>query len=167
MSIVNSKELIDRILFDLFSAEERRLEGVKTALVKKNQTYYPDKPHDGLIFYGETFDLPDLVRGARTRVTLNRALESEMNAFIKDRNEIEHDKRIIGQILLALLKPCTSPTDIRNTLPEFLLPSIPEYKGLRRTDEPAWSISHDARMMRQYEKILPKMEFYSAARMLY
>lgn len=167
MALMNSKELIDRILSDLFSAEERRLAACVEDLVRKNKAFYPDKPHDGFIFYGEVFDTPGLVNGRRTRVSLSRKLEGEMNDFIKDRNTVDLDRKLISQTLFAILKPCSSPQDIRNALPECLVSSLPEYKFMPRTQPEAWTLAGDARQKMQYEKYASKIEFYSAARLLY
>lgn len=58
---------------------------------------------------------------------------------------------------------------MRDALPECLVAQDQSgrYKGLERTREAAWTLAGDKRALEQYEKILPSIEYYAAAHLIF
>jgi len=82
--------------------------------------------------------------------------------------KVDLEKQLIKQSLSHLLIPCRSEQDIRDALPDCLSALMPRsIQALPRTNEEAWTIRNDERALRQYRKALPRIEFYSAARLIY
>jgi hypothetical protein len=52
-------------------------------------------------------------------------------------------------------------------LPECLFRLVPDFAGLSRQAPEAWSIQDNARALRQYQTVQPKIEMYVAARIIY
>ena len=162
-----SHEFIKRIAAALFNSEERRLEKVREQLIRSNKELYPTKPHDGFTFGGKVYDPSNLVGGRRTRVSLHPRLHDDMNDYLKDYEQIWTDRHLISQILHVILKPCETVQDIRDALPNCLVDTLPELKHLHRTREEAFTVQHDARALRQFQRTLKRMEFYATARLMY
>ena len=169
-------KVIDAILANLFTAEERRLTAFIQAMCRKNQTAY-GRQLDGFHYEG-VFYVFEGRRGNLTREVLHESLEPEMRGFKADRDQVFSDKQLIKQCLFALLEPVGADLsgltvsmveqDYRDALPECLAQDLPDWaRKLPRTREEAFTIKDNARAMRAYEKALPKIEFYSAARLLY
>lgn len=167
MPISNSHELIKRIVSALFTAEERRLEKVRADLIKSNKELYPDRPHDGFLYQGQVYDPVSLVPGKRARVSLHNSLIKDMDDYLKDLEQVWTDRHYISQMLFTMLHPCTDLQEVRDALPNCLTDTIPELKRLPRTRPEAYTIENNAMALRQYPKVLRRMEFYSTARLLY
>jgi hypothetical protein len=56
---------------------------------------------------------------------------------------------------------------MRDSLPEYLVPIVPEFEGLSRQQPELWSILENERALRQYREIEPKIEMYVAVRLVY
>ena len=77
------------------------------------------------------------------------------------------EKQFITQILFKLVQTCNSVQEMRDALPECLVIFEPYMAKLTRTRKPAWTIEHVERDMKQYLKLMPKIESYCAMRYLY
>ena len=163
--MTNGHTFIDHICKVLFTAETKRLAKTISDLIDKNQALYFVYLH-GFTHAGEGFNREGLT-GALQRKTLHIKLWDEMNLFLADRKHIENDKKDIQQLLFKLLDPCFSSQDIRDSIPDCVLDTLPSYiRDLQRARNPTFFLNHE-RDFRQYNKTLPKLEFYSAARLLY
>lgn len=159
-------KLIDWIIHILFSAEERRLSKIIEETVRMNQEAY-GKSYDSFHYQGEFFR-PENLRGQLTRTVLHPSLNARMDSYFVDRGTVQTDKQQLRQVFFKLLDPCKTGQDIRDVFPDCLTDTLPDWaKNLPRFNEPAFTINGDARAQRQYQKALPKIEFYSAARLLY
>lgn len=167
MALTISHEVIKLIASSLFEAEERRLRGVVDRIIKHNSLFFPDTPCDGMLFQGKPYDYSNLGTGSRTRVSTHHTLFLEMEEYIKDTETVWGDRHHISQILHGLIEPCSTFQDIRDTLPNCLSSIIPQIASLPRIREEAFTIRDNVRTVRQYRKALPRMEFYSTARLLY
>lgn len=100
--------------------------------------------------------------------TLAFELLTEANEFLNDVKKVELDKEQIKQVLFKLLYPTTTLQEIRDALPDCLVPLAPDISKLsRQTDDPTWFIRNDERALKQYRKILPKIEMYAMSRLIY
>lgn len=163
-------KLIEQMMVRLFEAEERRINNVVIDLNQQNKRLR-DMKVDGFIYSGQFF-MPQGVNTIVTgpgiaKKTLHFSLNDPMEALLRDKKQIKDDRDQVKQTVFKLLKPCQSDRDVRNALPECLVDCVPGLAQHPRLQEPAWTIRHDERAMRQYEKILPQMEVYSAARLIY
>ena len=167
MALSNAHEVIKRIAGSLFAAEERRLEKIKDQAIASNKECYPDKPHDGFAYKGNSYFPAGLMRGARTRVSLHLSLNGMMDEYLTDIEKVWTDRHLISQMLVPLLMPCSSAQDIRDALPNCIVDTLEDLKTLPRLRDAAYTIEQDTRTMKQYLKVLPRIEFYACARLLY
>lgn len=98
---------------------------------------------------------------------LDPEMFEEMVLLLQDAAIVDDQRASVQQVLVNLFDPCTSKQDMRDTLPECLVGCVPEFQRMERTREPAWTIAHNPRAMRQYAKLLPLMESYAAARLIF
>jgi hypothetical protein len=162
--------IIHSIADKLFEAEERRINAMIVKLNQQNKRLSEAKV-DGFLYNGQLY-MPKqgslLVLGVnQSKVPLHISLHSEMDKLAKDDKIVRDDRSFIIQTLFILLSPCVSKQDIRDTLPECIVDCAGDLQRLSRTREPAWSIQHNPRAIKQYHKLLPKLEIYAAARLIY
>jgi hypothetical protein len=160
---------------ELFLAEKRRLNGVIFRLNKANKLLQKAQV-DGFVYDGDYY-LPKT--GTRTvsgghaaKIQLHADLHEEIEGYIRDNRQVALDQVLIRQTFFQLINPCHTLQDVRDALPECVVDCTPAgacepLTGMSRLREAAWTIKDNPRAMRQYEKILPRMEVYSAARLIY
>lgn len=118
--------------------------------------------------YQGIFYRPAIVpAGGITRLELHEELHSQMENFLKEKAMFEGDMSEIKQALLKLLQKCKTGQDIRDAFPDCISHCLPDIIRLNRTRDTAWSIQDEPRSIRLYEKALPKMEYYSATRLIF
>lgn len=162
--------VIHAIVNKLFEAEERRLNAEIIRLNQQNKRLSETKV-DGFLYDGQLY-MPKLgsitiLSANQTKVPLHNRLQGDMGKFVQDHKKVKDDRAIIIQTLFILLSPCVSKQDIRDALPECIVDCAEELQGLSRTREATWSIQNNPRAIRQYHKLLPKLEVYVAARLIY
>lgn len=157
--------LIDAIIQTLFSAEERRLTKAIDEMCRSNTEAYKEQL-DGFHYQGRFFR-PEGLKGHLKRKVLHLSLHPQMDLHLRDEASIQADQQAIRQTLFQLLDPCKSDQDVRDTLPNCLTDTLGKVAQLQRMAEPAFTIADNPRAMKQYLKVLPKLEMYSAARLLY
>ena len=165
LSYRSPHKVIDHIIKTLFTAEHRRLQATIDKLLVDNKEAY-DEPLDGFHYQG-VFYRPEGLKGNLRRKVLHQSLHSRMDMHLKDEAAIKLDEQLIRQTLFQLLDPCQSEQDMRDTLPNCLTDTLGPRGNTPREREPAFTIKNNPRAMKQYNKILPKLELYSAARLLY
>jgi hypothetical protein len=169
MAISNSKEIIDGISKALFEAEYRRLKGRVKELSRMNRealptTVYPFM-YQGKVYIPE--DVPHLTAGPGSSVGLAFSLYPQMTAFLADKNTVEQDRKQIEMMLFKLTYQVCNMQELRDTLPDCLVSLVPQLDKMPRCMDQKFLIRNDERTLRQFEVILPKMEFYSVARLMY
>jgi hypothetical protein len=168
MSLTNSHDVINTLMVALFSAEHRRLTTEVDKLVEANREFFRDKPHDGFLFQGKPYDPSNLSSlGRKVRVSMSLHMNDRMEDFLRDKSQVDGDRKLISQILFPLIQPCSNLQDIRDTLPNCLVDVLPDLKGLPREQSVAFTLADNPRLFRQFENILPRVEFYAATRLLY
>ena len=72
-------------------------------------------------------------------------------------------------MVFRLVQGCTTRQDIRDVLPECLVAQDKDMglQTFERTRPPAYTLDNDKRAMKQYEKILPIIEYYSGTHLLF
>jgi hypothetical protein len=154
----------------LFEADERRLTKTIDSLCRENKSIRRNSI-DGFIFYGKKYIpssgniiIPD--RGESMPV-LDPSLHERMNFYLADRRGVDNEKTAISQMLFRLLTSCRDRQDFRDALPECLVGYDPNLRGLNRQRNAAWTLENDPRGKRQYEKLLPQIEAYSVAQLIF
>ncbi|ANJ65281.1 hypothetical protein REXELLA_53 [Erwinia phage vB_EamP_Rexella] len=157
--------LIDRILNDLFKAEKRRLATAIDQLVEANEEYVQSQMR-AFMFNGDIYTHSQ--NGYRDRPPmLAWALTDRMVAHLRDEKAVNMDKQQIGQMLFSLFGTNPDWQHVLNHLPPCLVPLVPETNAYQRSFGVEDHIQHDERLLRQYRKILPKIEMYSVTGLLY
>ena len=158
--------LIQVLCNKLFEREEARIDSVLKTIWTKNIALSRVN-HDGFIYKGDYYRPKSLPNAASVKAILHSELDDTMEAFLVDQQRVKDERKTIEQVLTKLLRPCQDFTEIRNALPNCLADLLEQTQGIQRTSEEAWTLAQDERGMRQYLKVRPLMEFYSAARLLY
>lgn len=160
--------LLTIILDELFIAENRRLERTIEVLNEKHNKLRLTQD-DGFIFSGLYYrPKGNPGKPALQKASLDERLVDEGMAFLKDKSYVAQEKQLIKQALLFVLTPCQSRQDIRDALHDCLSDVLTrDIAALPRTRPHAFTIEGNPRAMRQYQAALPRMEFYSAARLFY
>ncbi len=154
----------------LFEADKHRLERTVTKLCERNKQLKKDG-FDGFMFSGRRYypHTGHIIVIDRTQAmpTLDLSLHPEMMAHLRDQKAYDDERTVISQMLFQLLKPCKTNQDLRDALPECLVGFVPTLKGIRRQEEPAYTLRENDRAKRQYEKLLPKIEACSVGNLIY
>lgn len=163
--------IIAAISAKLFEAEERRLNGVIIELNRRNKRAHEKSiTVDGFLHQGRYYlprNVSVTVAGkGESKTPLHLSLYDDMERHLEDRRLVEEERKFISQVLYRLLRDCKTQQEIRDALPECLT-NLAGLTHLNRQQEPAWTLREDPRALRQYEEILPKMEVYCAARLIY
>jgi hypothetical protein len=153
----------------LFAAEERRLDRIVSDLCRKNGEALNKRLH-GFRHQGMRFVPLDLVRSAvgQPLAALAPHLAPQAESLIRDTRQIAEDRTMVRQLFVRLLDPCATLQELRDAVPDCTAPLLPELDRVSRSNpDPLWSIRHDERAVRQYTKLISKIEMYAVTRMLY
>ena len=168
--MINSAQIneIIRALTDaLFSAETKRLRKREFDLVAKNRSL-SSQHYDGFFFQGQFYtDLDRSLASKGIKTSLHPSLVPSMERHIKDKKEVEFDRLRVKQALALLLKDVQTAQDLRDALPNQLAEMIDQIKEMKRSRPEGFTLMTDSRKIKQYQKLREKIEFYTAARLLY
>ena len=155
------------IIKRMFEAETRRLYQAMCTLDAKNREIL-GIAIPGFMIQGRVF-IPNPVRGQKlVKVpSLSFLLQKEGQAFMKDREAIDFDRKQIEQMLHILLMPCLDLQEVRDQLPEAVASLLTDCPFTRKSQTPGYLIKSDERAYKQFLAMVPKMEFYVATRLLY
>ena len=157
----------------LFEHEDKRLAGQIGNLAKDNDEICKSRGEGnyyGFIFDGVAYRDPNAKEHFAMLPGLDFSLNDRMEALMSQKNQMNKDIQLVRQALFNLLNPATTDQQARDTLPECLLPVVKELMpdGVpSRMDQPTCTIQDNPRALRQYEKILPLIEQYSATRLIF
>ena len=168
--MINSAQIneIIRALTDaLFSAETKRLRKREFDLVAENRSL-SSQHYDGFFFQGQFYtDLDKSLASKGIKASLHPSLVPSMERHIKDKKEVEFDRLRVKQALALLLKDVRTAQDLRDALPNQLAETIDQIRGMERSRPEGFTLMTDQRKIKQYQKLREKIEFYTAARLLY
>jgi len=160
-------KLIKAFLTELFAGEKRRLNKSVSDLIQMNNEAKAVQAA-GFLYNGEYYTAEGFsIVGNVKKETLHDSLTDKMEWHIKSASKVAHEERLIGQMIFKLLGPCEELQQMRDTLPDCLAEVIPALKNLPRMNEVGCSLSNDTRSYEQFTKLLPRIEFYAAARLIY
>lgn len=168
----NSHEWIDGIIKRLFAAEDRYIGRMVSDLNKENSSL--KKTHfQGFMHMGKKFIPPEYMSNrqwiARHPLpTLHIRLTDEAGKLTTHLSKVDLDKSQIRQVLFLLLHQCNTLQEIRDVLPECIIPMVPELaKFSRYIEDQFYMVRNDKSFMSQYLRVLPKIELYSMSRLIY
>lgn len=159
--------LVDKLTKYLRVPEDRRLKANVDRLVTMNQEI-TRTPYMGFYYCGLAYRHSEAPPGQMPYPELSPELYDEGDFHRQSVETVANDIQAIRQSILALVRTCLDLQDIRDALPECLVQAVgTELTRLKRTRPPAWSLEEGSRAHRQYLKILPKIEFFATARLMY
>lgn len=168
----NAHQCVDAIMTRLFAPEDRRIAKLVTNLNQQNSEL-KGKPLHGFMHMGKRYIAPEYMNMQRALArqplpTLAFALLNVANDFDHEVKKLALDKDQIKQVLFQLIHQVMDLQELRDALPECLVPLVPEVKDLKRKiNDPTWLIRNNRFAMKAYEKTLPKIEMYSVMGMMY
>lgn len=160
-------KIIDGLIVALFKNEHNRLKKREMHLVSENRKVSTEK-YDGFFYQGQYYtDLDRALASKGIRSGLHPSLVPDMERHVKDRKEVEFDKLRVKQALALVLKDCRTAQDLRDALPNQLVEKIDQIKGMDRSRPEGFTLMSDPRKFKQYQQLREKIEFYTAAQLLY
>jgi hypothetical protein len=165
VSLHSNHKIIGAILDRLFGPERRRFKQWVDRLCQQNQALHGRVGflYEGVHYWPSTITYENKAE----KKPVDESLVPEMDSYLKDKAIIDLDEHHVRQCLFNLLFPCDDGQGRRDALPECLVGIVPAFQGMPRNRPEAWSIQENARALRQYQTVLPKIEMYVAARMIY
>lgn len=172
----NSHEWIRVIMNRLFEPEQRRVDRMVEQLTERNsaikRVHTMGFMHLGVIYVAKQHEQMYKMTATNLKgsVTPPLAFEllSDVSKFIADLNKLELDKAQIKQVLFKLVSNTNTKQELRDSLPECIIAFMPELKDLNRQMEDCTTfIRSDWRGVRDYERMLPKIEMYAVSRLIY
>jgi len=147
-----------------FLEQTQRLAKENNVLRRKKQLGHTT----GFIFDGVAYLLPEHDYKNPGLHGLECELEYEMETLLKSQKERSQEIKQISMTLFLICKDHVfDHQDLRDLLPECVIPAFPELTHLDRTRPAAYSIEEGSSLKARWEAALPRIEFYTATRMLY
>jgi hypothetical protein len=97
---------------------------------------------------------------------IHDSLLSEMQEYDRQIREFNADKVAFDQGFSLLLSKCTSPQDVRDALPDVLLPVMGSPEHLLDRTRPEMYTLTSPLHIKQFEKVKDKIYFYLATALL-
>lgn len=160
-------EIIDDIVKVLFEPDARRITAWVDRIIAKNEECLGKENIHCFIYNGDLYRQSNVRGFIQYRPALDYSLWDEMDRLDKDRRQIELDRSFCKQAMVMLLENCTDLQQIRDALPDCIGEAMPVLAQLERNRPPLYTIAGNPRAQRQVAKIMPKLEMYSVARMLF
>lgn len=158
---------IEAIKKALFQAENRRLVAGIDRLVEQDAEMNPGRHEMGFLYSGEIYRHSRSSTIYRSWPLLSWPLNVEMEAWLKDKKILALDRDQIGQILFKLMYQANDLQEMRDTLPECLVSLVPDFQKMPRMHNQEFLIRHNERDLRQFRKLLPKIELYAMSKLIY
>ena len=148
-------------------AETRRLTKVMDEIIERNMELTPT-PIMGFIHQGLSYRHTQAPMGKVIYPELHVQLTDDMSSYLTSKGNIKSDLQLISQALFPIIRLSTSQQDLRDGLPDCLVSTLMlDVAKLPRTRPPAFMLEEGSRAHQTYQRVLPKIEFFTAARLLY
>lgn len=158
-------QITQQIIHDLYAPELRRLQQKLKDVLSKI-----DAPSNEVVYHykGERF----LVTGEAVKargypvVEMPPHIIPHLEEYLADEAQVHRDESIIKQLIAALLSECETEQDIRDALPECLIPTsyLSQYE---RTRPPGYPFQNNPRLHKQFVKYEDVIFQYAAAKLFY
>lgn len=154
-------------MLELFVAERRRLSKIIDNLVAQNDELV-ELPKEGFIYNGTRYYMQGCSTNSRVLFSLDRSLIPSMREYLADESFINNDEKIISQVLFTAIVNCQNDQELRDSLPDSLVSLFPSTGILpRMVQTPGYLLMDNERGYRQFLKVVDKIDFYCATRLLY
>lgn len=159
------------IVKHLFLSELKRLDDQLVNINKQNEECHNLYGLAGFQYLGEFYRIKN-ASSAPThgeRVALHASLYPMMQGYLERSSRLLSECTKVNQMVFRLVVGCINRQDVRDALPECLVAQDKDMglSSYERTRPAAYTLESDHRAMRQYEKVLPLMEYYAGTQMLY
>lgn len=162
--------VLNALMAKMFEPEERRLQTALDRIAEQNQ-----EAQAGVIAaaFGFTFNGERYLHSRHSSypallATLDFSLNDPMDKWLKDKAATKQDQELIQQTLFKCVFNWRDGQDFRNRMPDSVVPLLGDgLQQLPRTVPFEEATCLKDRDRRQFEKILPKIELYTAVRMIY
>ena len=157
-------QLCQQIMEDLFKADKARLQ---RRLSRALAEVEGEASNSAFHYKGKTYFVTGLpaVRGAHV-IDIPPTIIPQLESYLEDKNQVERDEAIIKQLVAALLHECEDFQDIRDALPDAIVPqNILAEK--ERTRPAGYPFQTNHRLLRQFKKYEDVIFQYAAAKLLY
>lgn len=157
-------QLCQQIMEDLFKADKARLQ---RRLSRALAEVEGEASNSAFHYKGKTFFVTGLpaVRGAHV-IDVPPTIIPQLESYLEDKNQVERDEAIIKQLVAALLHECEDFQDIRDALPDAIVPQI-ILAEKERTRQAGYPFQTNPRLLRQFKKYEDVIFQYAAAKLLY
>lgn len=99
---------------------------------------------------------------------LHSSLQTQMEDYLSEFRLFQTDLQKLSQILKLILERCKTYQDIRDSLPTAVTNEIYPLKDLAPTvDDPTLVFEDTPILRKQYKKVIPLMEAYTALKFIY
>lgn len=99
---------------------------------------------------------------------LHSSLQTQMEDYLSEFRLFQTDLQKLSQILKLILERCKTYQDIRDSLPTAVTNEIYSLKDLVPTvDDPTLVFEDTPILRKQYKKVIPLMEAYTALKFIY
>lgn len=162
---------VSKLVDDLFTAAKAHANKRKTEFMANLSEL---EPYLFLRFQGKVYRKTTgeqvTIPAAQFNHPAIKALPSHSIAFFSEllnqEQEMERDKVAITQLFTVLIDKCTSEQDLRDALPDMVLPEDLKAR-LPRTRPAAYTLEGNAMQMARYQRQYRKMCQYAAMRLIY
>ena len=157
-------QLTEGIISGLFQPDSDRLQRrLSRTLTEVSGTV----PNTAFHYKGKTYfvDGNTAIRGAQV-VDVPPTLVPQLEAYLQDRAQVEKDRDIIRQLVAALLQECENSQDIRDALPDCIVPAN-IMQERERSRPVGYPFDSNPRLKRQLDKYHDTIFQYAAAKLLY
>lgn len=173
---VNNVRIIDDITKSIFQGQMRNMNQRLLTIIQENngEGTTPEAICYGVHFRGDYYvpiEYAQQWKSLRTKsnTTLKMHLVKDMAKFKTDREKLDLEYNNVKQALLTVIKTCRSVQDIVNILPSTLLSMI-KHEGFNKTqtaEETYKELGTDPKHIAQFNKVIPTIEFYITAQLIY
>ena len=159
-------ELLNPVVDALLDDESTRLKGVLHDLLIRNHAL--GGTQDAFVHGGEVFHLIPrrFLRNVEIK-SVHPSLADEAEDLRQKRSNVERDKRRLRQALSVVIPKCRTKQEVRDVLPETLVTSIPDFKGMEREREEGFILNDHPRLKAQYQKAVELALYYQANQLIY
>ena len=157
-------QLCQRIMEDLFMADKARLQ---RRLSRTLAEVEGETTNSAFHYKGKTYFVTGepAMRSARV-IDVPPAIIPQLESYLEDKNQVERDESIIKQLVAALLHECEGSQDIRDALPDAIVPQNIMVER-ERTRPAGYPFQNNPRLLRQFKKYEDVIFQYAAAKLLY
>lgn len=152
----------------LFAPDRKRLDAMVKSLTDRN-SLLKNKFTVGFMYQG-TRHIPEEYKNYRTKdsiLSLDLSLNDDLMKYVSEKRKLENDIVHIRQLFTVLVMQCANVQEVRDSMPECVI-ALTKLKNMpRKIQDPTFLIRSNEHHMYDYERLLPKIQMYSVANLLY